>query len=205
VGDVSCREPPAARIAACGADQGLEGAEKPLPCPMGQLREHDFRQSRDGFGQSRVGDAIGRRRQGAGQAEGLGEAEAGHRHHPRGPAPGPHDAPFQGGEGFGVLGDGGEQPVQQAGVRGAAQGAVRGIGAAEVLGEVAPGALGTGDPEDGVPGGAKVFGRAAERGGAAKQGGEGGPFGVGDGVPWGGSGGAKGGHGGPRWREGCRG
>ena len=138
------------------------------------------------FGQIRIGQEVRRGGQGGPQAEVLGPDQAGERDHPADAAPGAADAP---GEGVGndVLGrrssDEGEEAVHVAGPRPAAKLAGGGAGTAVFLGQVLPGAGGTGDPEDGIQRAAQVGGAtAAARGGGGEVGGEEGEFGVGQGV-----------------------
>lgn len=137
------------------------------------------------FGQIRIGEEIRRRRQGRTQVEGLRPHQAGQRHHPADPPPRPADAPGQAVENF-ILGrpprDEGEQQVHMPGPRPAAKLAGRRAGAAVVLGQVLPGAGGTGDPEDGVQRAAGVGGWAAPAAGVGWEvAGEEGEFGVGQG------------------------
>lgn len=139
------------------------------------------------FGQIRVGEEIRRGRQGRGQAEGFRADEGGERDDAADAAPGAADAPGEG-VGNGVLrrrsSDEGEEAVHVAGPRPAAKLAGGGAGTAIFLGQVLPGAGGTGDPEDGVEGAAEIGGAAASArgGGCGEVGGEVGEFGVGQGV-----------------------
>lgn len=133
--------------------------------------------------QLRIGEAPGGGRHGGDHAEATHQRHAGGGQDAGGPPPGADDPPFQAfqrGEGHGVAGGGEQQPIQRAAMRQAGEQAMGGIGGAVFGRQGAPGTGGTGDPEDGVHGAARALGGAAAGVRAGDEGGEGGPFGVGE-------------------------
>lgn len=171
--------------AAAGIEQQLakavEGAGRVGPRRL-QGGDHD---SLCCLGQIRIGEEIRRGRQSRPQAIGFRAQQAGERDDTADPAPGPANAPGEGVETI-VLrlpaGDEGEEEVHMAGPRPAAELAGGSAGTAVFLGQVLPGAGGTGDPEDGVQRAARVGGRATPTAGGGREvAGEECVFGVGQG------------------------
>ncbi len=178
--------PEGARDVAAPSGEGVEGLEAAQKVEGGLFVAAPFRKSRldwqrlDEFGQIRIGDHPGRARQGAQQLEPAGEPDQPQATQADGAAGGAADVAFEAAQDVVLRRDGEEQeqPLPEPGMGEAPEVARDGIGLAVLLGELAPGALGGGDAEEGVEMGAEVAGAAA--GGVGEVGEEGVPLLVGE-------------------------